>query len=290
VRGPLLFLASLLLSCEPRAVPPALPWPIAAPQPASPPPPVTPDPLAQVDLATSTSATPWSRSSPLLVVSTEAVTLDGDTFRLALPADWSKGFDAQHKRSGPNDLYVTPVAAALARVRGDATRLALAVDRRVTYRLLIELVYTAGQSGYATFVLLVRSADGELVTIESTPPGVGGRNAPLPRMDEALNLVVLVVGEGMSVKASGGNIQPGCGGIGAGLTLPITPAGHDFAGLRACVGALKAADPRFAAERVFTVATNPDVPWQVVASVADALRVDAAGQPLLPDIRFGVAR
>src|SRR5438874_3261096 len=53
-------------------------------------------------------------------------------------------------------------------------------------------------------------------TIETTPPRASVRP---PKM-ETLGLTVLVVPDGFSVKARGGNVAPGCSDTGSGLAVP----------------------------------------------------------------------
>ncbi len=80
------------------------------------------------------------------------------------------GLDASHKRNGPNDLYVVPVAQALQRYRetdkklreargvdASTSELVLVADADVPYRVLFELLYTAGQSEFGKYQLMVRT-------------------------------------------------------------------------------------------------------------------------------------
>ncbi len=80
------------------------------------------------------------------------------------------GIDAKHKRSGANDLYIVPLANALqhARELDKAVRAAkgldpatsearIVADRTTPYRLLIEVLYTLGQSEFGKYHLMVLS-------------------------------------------------------------------------------------------------------------------------------------
>jgi biopolymer transport protein ExbD len=90
------------------------------------------------------------------------------------------GVDAKYKRSGPNDLYIVPLANALAAAREGAQRHALqqqlekgvqsqsgtnqptseaniVADASTPYRLLIEVLFTLGQSEYGRYHLMVIS-------------------------------------------------------------------------------------------------------------------------------------
>lgn len=80
------------------------------------------------------------------------------------------GLDARYKRSGPNDLYIQPLASVLTRYRerdrmireakGMSTSTSEAIivaDETTPYRLLFEVLYTLGQSEFGKFHLMVRT-------------------------------------------------------------------------------------------------------------------------------------
>jgi biopolymer transport protein ExbD len=80
------------------------------------------------------------------------------------------GIDPKHKRSGANDLYIVPLANALqhARELDKAVRAAkgldpatsearVVADKTTPYRLLIEVLYTLGQSEFGKYHLMVLS-------------------------------------------------------------------------------------------------------------------------------------
>ncbi len=79
-----------------------------------------------------------------------------------------QGLDARHKRSGPNDLYIVPLANRLSNARklDKAVRTAKGLDASTSeaiviadattpYRLLIEVLYTLGQSEFGKYHLMV---------------------------------------------------------------------------------------------------------------------------------------
>ncbi len=79
-----------------------------------------------------------------------------------------QGLDARHKRSGPNDLYIVPLANRLrnARKLDKAVRAAkgldpktseaiIIADKSTPYRLLLEVLYTLGQSEFGKYHLMV---------------------------------------------------------------------------------------------------------------------------------------
>lgn len=78
------------------------------------------------------------------------------------------GVDAKYKRSGPNDLYIVPLANALSSARETDKRVRAAkgldtassegiivADGTTPYRLLIEVLFTLGQSEYGKYHLMV---------------------------------------------------------------------------------------------------------------------------------------
>ncbi len=127
-------------------------------------------------------------------------------------------------------------------------------------------------------------------TIETNPPASKGSGVRQEIASEALNLSVFIVSDGFSIKASGGNIAPGCQGIGGGNAVPKIGANYDFAALTTCAARLKGLSPEFADETQATITANPGVEFQTVIAVMDALRDTPTGDALFQNIQFGVAR
>ena len=80
------------------------------------------------------------------------------------------GIDAKYKRNGPNDLYIVPLANALQAARqtdklikqakgqdASSSEAIVIADNTTPYRLLIEVLFTLGQSEYAKYHLMVLS-------------------------------------------------------------------------------------------------------------------------------------
>jgi biopolymer transport protein ExbD len=80
------------------------------------------------------------------------------------------GIDAKYKRSGPEDLYIVPLGNALSHARekdkqartakgldpsGSEAR--IVADRQTPYRVILEVLYTLGQSEFNKFHLMVIS-------------------------------------------------------------------------------------------------------------------------------------
>ena len=123
-------------------------------------------------------------------------------------------------------------------------------------------------------------------TIDTTPR----RRGPRPPTEASLGLAVLVVPDGFSVKAKGGNVATGCTDEGSGLAVPKRGDTYDFEALKACAARLKASSPAFASESDVTISANPQVPYDVVIATLDAVRRDDSGDELFPNATFGVAR
>jgi biopolymer transport protein ExbD len=107
----------------------------------------------------------------VLVTVSKSQILVGDEKILSLPGRESlaqAGVDARFKRGGPNDLYIVPLGSALmaARKTDIAIRRAkgldpssseaiVIADKGTPYRLLMEVLFTMGQSEYGKYHLMV---------------------------------------------------------------------------------------------------------------------------------------
>lgn len=127
-------------------------------------------------------------------------------------------------------------------------------------------------------------------TIDTSPPASKSAGVRSEVPSQALNLSVLIATDGFSLKASGGNIAPGCKDIGAGIAVPKVGNNYDFSSLKACAAYLKGSNADFADETAATISANPGVDFQTVVGVMDALRETPAGDALFENIQFGVAR
>jgi len=127
-------------------------------------------------------------------------------------------------------------------------------------------------------------------SIETNPPASKGTGVRNEIPSQALNLSVFIVSDGFSLKASGGNIAPGCNDAGAGIAVPKVGGKYDFAALTACAARLKGSSADFADETQATITANPGIEFQTVIAVMDALRNNAQGEALFENIQFGVPR
>ena len=125
-------------------------------------------------------------------------------------------------------------------------------------------------------------------TIDTFPPRAGsGARAPTT---PTLGLTILVVPDGFSLKARGGNVAPGCNDTGPGIAIGKRDGDYDYAALKACAAKLKGASADFKDEMGVTISGNPPIPYQVIISTMDAVRKNEAGEDMFPEVTFGVAR
>lgn len=248
------------------------PAPAASSPPASPPPPpatVAPPPAPAAELA--------------FIVDPGGIRREG-TNELLVPSssDPALGAEPRFKRSGPNDLFLVPLADAFAH-GPPQHHLAVIVDPRTPYRLLTEVLFTGGQSNIRFFDLFEGARTGRTLAFE--PPSIANRQAPLT---VTLSLTAVIVDGGVSLKVAGGSIAPGCAGVGPGITIPRAGGTLDLPALAACAARLKASNPAYAAEDRATIVANPTVQFREVLDVALTLQGPTKSQ--FPKITFGIAR
>ncbi len=123
-------------------------------------------------------------------------------------------------------------------------------------------------------------------SINTSAAQAGPRPPPDPG---GLHLAALITRQGVALKTAGGAVAPGCDGPGGGVTVPNRGGAYDLDGLTACARRIKGSRPGGAGEVQVTVAASPDVPYDVVIGVMDALRADRDG-PLFPEVTLGAVR
>ena len=127
-------------------------------------------------------------------------------------------------------------------------------------------------------------------TIDTTPPASKGSGVRSEVPSEALNLTVLIVNDGYSLKASNGNIAPGCQGPGPGVAIPLKNGKYDPDSLTVCAARLKASSPDFAEENQVYITANPGTDYQSIVDVIDALRLTPQGDALFDNVNFKVPK
>jgi hypothetical protein len=248
-----------------------------------------------VQLATSTVDTPATKGIPVVVVSKTAISLEGGAQLADIPPSaGADGLDAKYMRGGARDMFIKPLGDALS-ANMSPPEVAFAFDGSTPYRLVSEVLYTAGNSK-VTGDHLLADGQGRVVEVVVHPPhlmmpvGFGGASGKIGDLP-ALALNFIIAPEGITITAGGRNVAPGCMSFGVGA--PTVPAGKgvwDSALLGLCVAALKGASPAFAGEKQAVITTGGTTPWSEVMRVADVIRKDKSGAPMLTDVVFGVAR
>ena len=108
-----------------------------------------------------------SQEGLAVLISKSHIVVD-DNVVCPVPADATHGIEGKYKSSGPNDLYIVPLANALQswRERDRQIRVAMGKDPSASeaiiiadagtpYRLLVEVLFTLGQTEFAKFHLMV---------------------------------------------------------------------------------------------------------------------------------------
>jgi biopolymer transport protein ExbD len=128
------------------------------------------------DMTLPTSAStmePAQEGVTIVVSKTQILVGDDPSPVVMLPSRDSlaqSGIDAKYKRSGPNDLYIVPLANALQSARQTDKQIRTAkgqdpssseaivvADSTTPYRLMIEVLFTLGQCEFGKYHLMVLS-------------------------------------------------------------------------------------------------------------------------------------
>jgi biopolymer transport protein TolR len=127
-------------------------------------------------------------------------------------------------------------------------------------------------------------------TITTTPPASKGSGVRANIESTALNLTVIIVNDGFSLKAAGGNVAAGCQDRGPGLAVPRKNGKYDYEALTKCVARLKHSNPDFRDENQVFLSANPGTPYQDLIDVIDAVRTTPEGETLFEEVNFKVPR
>ncbi|HEX7665562.1 MAG TPA: biopolymer transporter ExbD [Polyangiaceae bacterium] len=122
---------------------------------------------ADLTIPNSVLTTEASEDGVKVVISKSQIVVD-DNPVVPVPADATHGVEGKYKRSGPNDLYIAPLANALQSWRdrdkqvkaatgkaGAGSEAIIICDKDAPYRLLVEVLYTLGQTEFSKFHLMV---------------------------------------------------------------------------------------------------------------------------------------
>lgn len=170
--------------------------------------------------ATSTTGEPLTIEGPEVFVDLTGIRIGGGPLLVPLVGDGADGFPAEHKARGTQvDLELRALRAALSQ-EPTGKVLTLHVDPRVTYRMLVELLFTAGQSGFSSIRFVVVEGGGEArrSLLLELPNAASGAGKPFPAASAKKLLDEL---DGLSMKALGA----GAGTPGAKAPMPTpTPS------------------------------------------------------------------
>jgi len=133
-----------------------------------------------------------------------------------------------------------------------------------------------------------------LTSVDTTNPSQNSGKTRSTPESKALNLTILIVKDGVSLKTGNGNVAPGCAQGephgGSGIAAPnLSDGKYDWATVKACARALKSLSSDYEEETQVTIAANPGVEFRSIMDAVDALRNDDKGE-LFPDIHFGVPK
>ena len=250
--------------------------------------------LEGVQLATVEGGAEVVDAPRLVVANTEMRLVGVRDFVVKLPSrdKWAAGVDGAYKRgNSAADLFIPSLHQALSALPSAAVdkELAVAFDRAIPYRILLEIFFTAGQAEFAAVHLLVRNADGKLRGFEHKLARPS-RTAPHQIQRDQMSFAVLVAPEGFTVKTRDGLTKTGCDGPGAGVTVPARGGKQDFAGLKQCATKLKRSKPAFSESLRVTVAASPDTPFHVIAATVGTLMRSGDGRDLFPRFALGMTQ
>jgi len=134
-------------------------------------------------------------------------------------------------------------------------------------------------------------------TIETTPPSSGGKGPRIVTESKSLNLTLFVTNDGVSIKAAGGSIAPGCEGVGPGTTVPTKgsdPITHqpilDYKAVTTCCKRLKDQSQDFKDETQIRITASNNISYRNIVEIIDAVRQTETGEQLFPDVLFAVPR
>ncbi len=197
------------------------------------------------------------------------------------------GVDAKHKRDGANGYFVTPLAQAVPACHGKSV--AIEVEPDTPFRLLLEVVFTLGSQGCASYDVLLAGAPARHFVMTLPSFDRADSNGYDELSSRAMELTAFLVAEGISLKLAAGAVGPTCEGVGPGLTLPLQDGRYPVGALTLCAAKLKKSVPALKTTSAVTLTASPAVPCSAVIDAAQGLQRHE-GQPLFPEIILAAAR
>ncbi len=150
-------------------------------------------------------------------------------------------------------------------------RIRLLVAETVSYRALVEVIYTASMAGFSTGYLLARGPGQEGVgALEWQAPRYGGCTSC-----ERVTLGVLLLPDGIAVRSDEEPLGPDCVGTGPGLTLPGPAEPSQTLKLVSCIAKARAWVSRQPKDQV----EGPALTLQALVPVCPTVTVRVSAYP-----------
>ena len=221
---------------------------------------------------------------PTVIVSRSEISIEGGSLRVPLSADRSAGVDAKYKTSS-SDLYISSLADALGAAKPSSDAFAFAFDASTPYRVVVEVLFTAGQVGVMQYHLLM-DREGVVGALQTFPP----RMDEYPPGEQPLSFTVILKPGGAVLKMRDNVVVPGCTALGRGVSVPKRRGAYDLEQLRWCAMHLRDTHPESRRDRSFTLSAAPEIPFGALVAVIDHVRTRDDGRPLFPNVSFGLER
>ncbi len=173
---------------------------------------------------------------------------------------------------------------------GGTAEAVVVADEETPYRVVVEVLYTLGQSKVGRYHLMVMKGagqakpDGGAPTLPTAPPA----GPPLQAIGGKKNLALSahIDGEGITLRTGTDTIASGCNELGSSVTVPKKDDQHDWGALASCLQRIKAVYPT---DTSSVLSAEFDTPYRIVIRLMDELR-GLRGQELFPNTNFAFPR
>lgn len=238
-------------------------------------------------LPRSTATAPFAAVQTRLVLGHTQMVLHHGHSKEVVAAISGGKVDPSIKKDGAPGFFITPLYEALQRLRREkqdrSGRLAVAADHRTPYRLLCEVLYTAGQAEFGENYLVVQGRGQGAIRLYT--PRYHAGQGKLHRVDHEkvpLDLTVIIARQGFLISAAASKVVTGA--CAAPLQQGRCPlrwdAGarrwndsYDHARLVRTLTELKKKHPL---ERKVIVAADDQIPCHLLVRTLDAARGEAS--------------
>ena len=215
---------------------------------------------------------------PTVLVTTKGIVVDGKSL-----ATISEGnVDPSEKQGGALGIEITRLAAYVQKSSKlvPPSGYVLAFDKSLPYHLMIEVMYSIKKAGIADFGIMAHASDLGVVPVK-LPTKTAAVLTP-SKSDPPLGIAVAITKDRMIVWSTSG--------LEGTLAKPkLAVARTDVAKVTAALAEIvkrRFATRRADADRSIIVLADGNVPLQDIVSAMIAVRSDATGAPLFPDIQL----